>query len=89
MKYFLWTSAASIVNDCFLAMIVANGFDPAIMNPLDKDIMALVTTADMIAGDDDYYMLFIKETRAGTVVSHADDCMVEGVASWVICCIVT
>lgn len=58
-----------IVNRCFLAMMVAHGFDSAIMDPLDKDIMALVTTSDMIAGNDDYCMRFIKATRSGAVVS--------------------
>ncbi|MCP3891570.1 MAG: dihydropteroate synthase [Desulfobulbaceae bacterium] len=58
-----------IVNRCFLAMMIANGFDSAIMDHLDKDIMALTTTADMIAGNDDFCMNFLKSVRAGKVVS--------------------
>ena len=33
-----------IINRCFLAMMIANGYDSAIMDPLDKDIMALMHT---------------------------------------------
>jgi cobalamin-dependent methionine synthase I len=58
-----------IVNRIFLAMMMANGFDSAIMDPLDRDLMALITTADMLAGNDDYCMDFIKATRSGVIVS--------------------
>lgn len=58
-----------IINRCFLAMMVANGFDSAIMDPLDKDLMAMTVTADMVAGNDNFCMAFLKATRAGTVVS--------------------
>ena len=58
-----------IVNRCFLAMMVAHGFDSAIMDPLDKDLMAMTVTADMIAGNDNFCMTFLKATRAGTVIS--------------------
>lgn len=56
-----------IVNRCFLAMMVANGFDSAIMDPLDKEVMAIKTTADMIAGNDNFCMSYIKATRSGAV----------------------
>ena len=58
-----------IVNRILLAMMMANGFDSAIMDPLDRDLMALITTADMLAGNDDYCMDFIKATRSGVIVS--------------------
>lgn len=58
-----------IINRTFLAMMIANGFDSAIMDPLDKSIMALTTTADMIVGSDNYCMKFIKAVRAGNIVS--------------------
>jgi 5-methyltetrahydrofolate--homocysteine methyltransferase len=58
-----------IVNRCFLAMMVANGFDSAIMDPLDKDLMAMVTTSDMIAGNDAFCMNYLKATRSGAVVA--------------------
>lgn len=56
-----------IINRCFLAMMIAHGFDSAIMDPLDKDLMAIRTTADMIAGKDNFCMQFIKAARRGVV----------------------
>ncbi len=56
-----------IINRCFLAMMVAHGFDSAIMDPLDREVMEVVLTTDMIGGNDDYCMRFIQATRAGTI----------------------
>jgi len=56
-----------IINRTFLSMMIANGFDSAIMDPLDRDAMTQVISADMIAGNDDYCMRFIKAARAGTI----------------------
>lgn len=58
-----------IINRCFLAMMMANGFDSAIMDPLDKDIMALTRTSDMLAGNDNYCMNYLKAVRAGKIVA--------------------
>ena len=58
-----------IINRCFLAMMIANGFDAAIMDPLDQDIMALTATADMLAGNDQFCMNYIKKVRAGKIVA--------------------
>jgi len=58
-----------IINRCFLAMMIAHGFDAAIMDPLDKDIMALMKTADMLAGNDNFCMGYLKAVRAGSIVA--------------------
>jgi len=58
-----------IINRCFLAMMIAHGFDSAIMDPLDKDIMALMNTAEMIKGNDNFCMKYIKAVRAGKIVA--------------------
>lgn len=58
-----------MVNRVFLSMMMANGFDSAIMDPLDKDIMALLKTGTMINGQDDYCMNFLKAVRAGEIES--------------------
>ncbi len=58
-----------IINRCFLAMMIANGYDSAIMDPLDKDIMALMHTADMLAGHDQFCMNYIKGVRANKIVA--------------------
>jgi 5-methyltetrahydrofolate--homocysteine methyltransferase len=56
-----------IINRCFLAMMVAYGFDSAILDPLDREVMEVVLTADMVAGNDEYCMRFINATRSGTI----------------------
>ena len=56
-----------IINRNFLLMMMANGFDSAIMDPLDNDIMAALKTGDMIAGHDNYCMNFLKAVRAGEI----------------------
>lgn len=58
-----------IINRCFLLMMLANGFDSAIMDPLDKDLMAILKTGSMLAGNDDYCMNFIKSVRSGDIVA--------------------
>jgi len=58
-----------IINRTFLAMMIANGFDSAIMDPLDKEIMAITKTADMLAGHDQFCMNYIKGVRAGAIVA--------------------
>lgn len=56
-----------VINWCFLSMMITNGFDSAIMDPLDEKAMAQVITADMLAGNDYYCMQFIKATRCGII----------------------
>jgi len=47
--------------------MMANCFDSAIMDPLDKDIMAALKTGEMLSGHDDYCMNFLKAVRAGEI----------------------
>ncbi len=56
-----------IINRSFLLMMMANGFDSAIMDPLDKDIMAALKTGEMLAGHDDYCGNFLTGVRAGDI----------------------
>ncbi|BCL62234.1 methyltetrahydrofolate--corrinoid methyltransferase [Desulfomarina profundi] len=58
-----------IINRCFLAMMISHGFDSAIMDPLDRDIMAMTVTADMLAGNDQFCMNYIKAVRAEKIVA--------------------
>ena len=43
------------------------GLDGAIMNPLDKKMMANICTAEAIAGKDNYCMNYLKSFRAGMI----------------------
>ena len=58
-----------IINRNFLLMMMANGFDSAILNPLDKDIMAALRTGDMLSGHDNYCTNFLKAVRAGEIMA--------------------
>lgn len=58
-----------IINRIFLSMMMNVGFDSAIMDPLDTEIMAAMKTADMLKGNDNFCMNYIKGVRAGTIIS--------------------
>ena len=53
------------LNQTFMVMAVANGLDGAIVNPLDRRMMANIVTAEALAGKDDYCMNYLKAFRAG------------------------
>ncbi|MCX5818398.1 MAG: methyltetrahydrofolate cobalamin methyltransferase [Deltaproteobacteria bacterium] len=52
------------VNQTFMSMAVAQGLDGAIINPLDKRMMANIIAAEALAGRDNFCMNFIKAHRA-------------------------
>lgn len=58
-----------IINRIFLAMMMARGFDSAIMDPLDTEIMAALKTTSMIQGGDKFCMNYIKAVRAGEILA--------------------
>jgi 5-methyltetrahydrofolate--homocysteine methyltransferase len=57
--------ARKALNQIFMAMAIAKGLDGAIINPLDRDMMACITAAEALAGRDDYCTKFIKSYRQG------------------------
>ncbi|OPL12438.1 MAG: hypothetical protein AVO39_04515 [delta proteobacterium MLS_D] len=60
--------ARGIVNRAFLLMAAAAGLDAAILNPLDKRLMTLVATADLLTGRDSRCKRFIRSYRRGELV---------------------
>lgn len=52
------------VNQIFMPMAIAHGLDGAIINPLDKRMMASIVAAEALAGRDNYCMNFMKAHRA-------------------------
>jgi len=52
------------VNQTFMSMAVAYGLDGAIINPLDKRMMANIIASEALAGRDNYSMNFMKAYRA-------------------------
>lgn len=53
------------LNQTFMTMAIAKGLDAAILNPLDKAMMANILAAEALAGRDRFCMNFIKAFRAG------------------------
>lgn len=58
-----------IINRIFVALMMGAGMDSAIIDPLDEKIMATIKTADMLLGNDDYCMSFLKGVRADVIKS--------------------
>jgi 5-methyltetrahydrofolate--homocysteine methyltransferase len=46
-------------------MAIGKGLDGAIVNPLDKQMMANIVAAEALAGKDNYCMKYLKAFRAG------------------------
>lgn len=57
--------ARPFLNRTFMVMAIAKGLDGAIVNPLDKQMMAAITAAEALAGEDEYCTSFLKAYRAG------------------------
>jgi cobalamin-dependent methionine synthase I len=51
------------LNQTFMAMAVAKGLDAAILDPLDKRMMANILAAEALAGRDRFCMRFLKAYR--------------------------
>jgi 5-methyltetrahydrofolate--homocysteine methyltransferase len=57
--------ARKFMNQIFMVMAIAKGLDGAIVNPLDKKMMANIVAAEALAGKDAYCMNYIKAFRSG------------------------
>ncbi|RPJ10444.1 MAG: methyltetrahydrofolate cobalamin methyltransferase [Deltaproteobacteria bacterium] len=53
------------INQTFMVMAITRGLDGAIVNPLDKRMMACITAAETLMGRDPYCMKYLKSYRAG------------------------
>ncbi len=58
-----------IINRTFITLMMAAGMDSAIIDPLDSGIMATVKTADMLLGNDNFCMEYLKGVRSGMIKS--------------------
>lgn len=52
------------VNKTFMSMAVAKGLDGAILNPLDKKMMANIAAAETLLGKDNYCTNYLSAYRA-------------------------
>jgi 5-methyltetrahydrofolate--homocysteine methyltransferase len=57
--------ARPFLNQTFMVMAIAKGLDGAIVNPLDRKMMASITAAEALAGKDEFCTNFLKAYRAG------------------------
>ena len=57
--------ARQFLNQTFMVMAITRGLDGAIVNPLDKKMMANITAAETLAGKDSFCMNYLKAYRAG------------------------
>lgn len=57
--------ARKFLNQTFMVMAIGKGLDGAIMNPLDKKMMANIIAAEALAGRDSFCMNYLKGYRAG------------------------
>ncbi|MGI6538359.1 MAG: methyltetrahydrofolate cobalamin methyltransferase [Caldicoprobacterales bacterium] len=55
--------ARKLINRTFLVSAIAAGLDSAILDPLDKKLMGLVFSAELIQGRDEYCMNFLQAYR--------------------------
>ncbi|MCG8684933.1 MAG: dihydropteroate synthase, partial [Desulfobacterales bacterium] len=58
-----------IINRTFVTLMMDAGMDSAIIDPLDKKIMATIKTADMLLGHDNFCMNFLQGVRSGAIES--------------------
>jgi len=57
------------INRTFVTLMMAAGMDSAIIDPLDSKIMATIKTADMLLGNDNFCMEYLKGVRSGMIKS--------------------
>ena len=57
--------ARVFMNQIFMAMAIAKGLDGAIVNPMDKKMMATIIAAEALSGRGDFCTNYLKAFRAG------------------------
>ncbi|MCG8633647.1 MAG: dihydropteroate synthase [Desulfobacterales bacterium] len=58
-----------IINRTFITLMMDAGMDSAIIDPLDRKIMAAIHTTDMLLGNDQFCMGYLKGVRSGAIES--------------------
>jgi cobalamin-dependent methionine synthase I len=54
-----------LLNQLFMVMAIEKGLDGAIVDPLDRRMMANIVAAEALSGKDDYCMNYLKGHRSG------------------------
>ncbi len=55
------------LNRAFMIQAIAKGLDGALINPLDKGMMASILLGEVLSGKDDFCMNYLKGYRAGLI----------------------
>ncbi len=58
-----------LINRAFLTLLMSVGLDAAILDPLDKKLMSILWTTELLLGKDDYCMNYLKGIREGRISS--------------------
>lgn len=58
-----------LLNQTFVSMAICKGMDGAIVNPLDRKMMANIVAAETLAGRDDFCMNYLQKYRSGAFKS--------------------
>ena len=53
------------INRVFLTLAIQAGLDSAILDPLDKELMAAIVTTKLVLGEDRHCMNYLKASRSG------------------------
>jgi 5-methyltetrahydrofolate--homocysteine methyltransferase len=56
--------ARKLLNQSFMVMAISKGLDGAIVNPLDKKMMANIIAAETLMGRDEYCSNYLKAYRS-------------------------
>ena len=56
-----------VINRTFLSLMMEAGLDAAIMDPLDHRLMAILKTTELLLGNDEYCVGYLKSVRAGEI----------------------
>jgi 5-methyltetrahydrofolate--homocysteine methyltransferase len=54
-----------LLNQTFMVMAIRSGLDSAIVNPLDRRMMAAITASETLTGKDDFCMNYLRAWRGG------------------------
>ena len=59
--------ARKLINQAFLVAAIGAGMDGAIVDPMDKKLMAMIYASEALFGRDDYCRNYLKKYRAGEI----------------------
>jgi len=57
--------ARDVLNKCFLLLAMSMGLDSAILDPLDREMMAMIRAGEVLLGKDEYCLKYLTSFREG------------------------